>query len=363
MERDLADRGQQSEPEAQPTPEPPEPTEEVRTLPRDLPQSLASEAQCPGAILVELAAIVPLGDDPLTWLDRDWQRARAYGLIAGTRSNVSFPLTLKRLDGTGPAIATLRKSRRASSTRLWQISSVEIGEASEGDLPGIEGTARTSAGPWSALDLCATSDADPLAALAPMDDDARESFRAELAAAAQEGQWCTNASTQEVLTHVALMLAKAQALDELVDEGGLSWFPLALVGKNGNPLQAALAPDAKVHVRESASVATTTDVSLIASLLGDTPIAAGQEVIAAIAATSGSDVTPELIEQARRLARTDWRRTLLAWSPETHATYLLLPLAGSTVYLSLTREGAGLALRGCLGREHALACARTCSAS
>ena len=73
--------------------------------------------------VAELCELLPYGTDVFALLAEDYARARALGLIAGTRARATFPLRIQHADSIEPIRIGLKK--RGGTGLHWELSTVE----------------------------------------------------------------------------------------------------------------------------------------------------------------------------------------------------------------------------------------------
>lgn len=105
------------------------------TPPASAPMPLSPEvlATYPGDFSVEvyldseriadLCGLLPYGTDVFALLADDYARARALGLVCGTRARAIFPLRIQHVDSIEPIRVTLKK--RGGTGLQWELSAIE----------------------------------------------------------------------------------------------------------------------------------------------------------------------------------------------------------------------------------------------
>ncbi len=239
-------------PEPEPAPEPapaakPEPPLAPAPAPRpsrpanDLPQDFYADVIVTDEPLSALYQVLPVDVDPVATLEEDFRIARSTGTLAGTRSEVSFPLRFQRKNGE-PVMATLRRRARSVAGKRWTLASIEADSPEEVGMGALE---HKAAGPWAAFanedqlkgTISPEAELAQFAVLGSWDKLLKQ--LSELAAPEDWGE--DRAILREYLSMTYRRIARQHRLS-MADDGSGAAFDTGLVTAEGETIAAVLEP-------------------------------------------------------------------------------------------------------------------------
>ncbi len=239
-------------PEPEPAPEPaaaakPEPPLDPAPVPRpsrpanDLPQDFYADVIVTDEPLSALYQVLPVDVDPVATLEEDFRIARSTGALAGTRSEVSFPLRFQRKNGE-PVMATLRRRARSVAGKRWTLASIEADSPEEVGMGALE---HKAAGPWAAFanedqlkgTISPEAELAQFAVLGSWDKLLKQ--LSELAAPEDWGE--DRAILREYLSMTYRRIARQHRLS-MADDGSGAAFDTGLVTAEGETIAAVLEP-------------------------------------------------------------------------------------------------------------------------
>ncbi len=231
-------------PAAEPAPAPaPQPVRAPRPSrpANDLPQDFYADVIVTDEPLSALYQVLPADVDPMATLEEDFRIARSTHSLAGTRSEVSFPLRFQRRNGE-PVTATLRRRARAVAGKRWALASIDADSPEEVGMGALE---HKAAGPWAAFAnedqlKGAVSPEAELAQFAILGswDQLLEQL-SELAAPEDWGE--DHVILREYLSMTYRRIARQHRLS-MADDGSSAAFDTGLVTAEGETIAAILEP-------------------------------------------------------------------------------------------------------------------------
>ncbi len=229
-----------AEPAPAPTPQPvraPRPSRPAN----DLPQDFYADVIVTDEPLSALYQVLPADVDPMATLEEDFRIARSTHSLAGTRSEISFPLRFLRKNGE-PVMATLRRRARAVAGKRWALASIDADSPEEVGMGALK---HKAAGPWAAFAnedqlKGAVSPEAELAQFAILGswDQLLEQL-SELAAPEYWGE--DHVILREYLSMTYRRIARQHRLS-MADDGSSAAFDTGLVTAGGETIAAILEP-------------------------------------------------------------------------------------------------------------------------